>query len=556
MSGLRGARRVDGRGRPAGFAAHANHRLTRDTTMRIILLGAPGSGKGTQARKLVDAYKVPQISTGDILRAAVSEGSEAGRRAEQIMKEGGLVPDDLVIELVSQRVLKSDTRRGFILDGFPRNIPQAQELDTRLGWVSRPIQIAINFEVDRDSLTQRLTGRRTCENCGAIYNVYLNPPATRGRCDACGSTALAQRPDDNADTVEARLKVYHEETELLVQYYRAQHKLRTLNANGDTDEIFARLCEMIDREIRPLENKVVSIHGTVEGNTTHTQIVGGKVVREVAGNDVRTTRVQPRQLPEASQPAASGAKAKAARKSGAQSGKSGPGTAAKRKTVAGGKSASKADKTGVDAAADATLGRKTATPATVVKKSAGSAKTSGKKTASTKKVPAEKKTARRKAAGRPASTTGKAVKKTTKKKTVKKASAAKKSSTSKKAPAVRKKTAVVAKSAAVKKKSATRKVSVKKKPAKKASSKKTSSKKASARKAPVRKVAAKKAAARKSTARKTVARKKTTVSKAARKSAVKKKAPVRKKAPVGKKIPNAKKTANRRKSAGKAARRR
>lgn len=510
--------------------------------MRIILLGAPGSGKGTQARKLVETYKVPQISTGDILRAAVSEGSEAGLRAEQIMKDGGLVPDDLVIELVSQRVLKSDTRRGFILDGFPRNIPQAQELDTRLGWVSRPIQVAINFEVDQDSLTRRLTGRRTCEDCGAIYNVYLNPPATKGRCDACGSTALTQRPDDNADTVEARLRVYHEETELLVQYYRAQHKLRTLNANGDTDEIFVRLCEMIDREIRPLENKVVSIHGTVEGNTTHTQIVGGKVVREVAGNDVRTTRVQPRQLPEASQPAAAGAKAKAARKSGGKTAESGSDAATKKNTAAGRKSASRANKTGGDAAGDTTGdGKKNAASATVVKKAAGSRKTTGRKTASAKKTSAVKKKA----------AAGKAVKKATKKKPVKKASVARKTSTSKKSPA-RKKTAVVAKSAAAKKKSATRKVSVKKKPARKASSKK-----ASARKTPARKVTAKKTAVRKSTAGKTVARKKAAaVSKVARKSAVKKKTPVRKKAPASKKTPNAKKTANRRKSAGKAARRR
>jgi adenylate kinase len=200
--------------------------------MRIILLGAPGSGKGTQARRLVDNYKVPQISTGDLLRAAAEEGSEIGRTAERLMKEGALVPDSLVIELVSQRMLKPDTRRGFILDGFPRNIPQAQELDTRLGWVSRPIQMVINFEVEETVLVQRLTGRRNCKKCGAIYNIYFDPPRVRDRCDDCGA-ALSVRDDDNEETVRSRLVVYHQQTELLVQYYRAQHKLRTLNANGD-----------------------------------------------------------------------------------------------------------------------------------------------------------------------------------------------------------------------------------------------------------------------------------------------------------------------------------
>jgi adenylate kinase len=457
--------------------------------MRIILLGAPGSGKGTQARRLVDTYKVPQISTGDILRSAISEGAEAGQRVEEIMKSGGLVPDDLVIELVSQRVLKSDSRRGFILDGFPRNIPQAQELDTRLGWVSRPIQIAINFEVDEESLTQRLTGRRTCENCGAIYNVFLNPPAEAGRCDACGSAALRQRPDDNEETVAARLKVYHQETELLVQYYRAQHKLRTLNANGDTDEIFARLCEMIDREIRPLENKVVSIHGTLEGSTTHTTIVGGKIVREVAGNDVRTTRVQPRLPTDNGEPAPAEKKSRAsARQTQAASTGDVPSVTsdAKRKKGATGKAGS-ADRAKTAAGKTAsTRGTTSGEPkgGAVAKKAASAGKSGGKQAAG-KKTPSRK-----------AASPGVAASKAATGKVAGSRSAAGKASAkaSVRSGKVTKQSAADATPSAGR--AAARKQAVKKAASKAAPARKASGKKATARKTATKKTATKKAATR------------------------------------------------------------
>lgn len=460
--------------------------------MRIILLGAPGSGKGTQARRLVETYKVPQISTGEILRAAVAEGSPAGREAERIMAEGHLVPDALVIELVSQRVLKTDTRRGFILDGFPRNIPQAQELDTRLGWVSRPIQMVVNFEVDESSLLKRIVGRRSCDHCGAIFNIHFNPPKTRGRCDECGHAPLQRREDDTEETVRSRLKVYHEETEFLVQYYRAQHKLRTLNANGSPDDIFHRLCEMIDTEIRPLENKVVSVHGG-EGTATHTQIVGGKIVREVSGSELRTTRVQPRVSAETGEESAAEADDDGRRR------RSRP--VAKKPAEA---SRAAADK---DGAARPKQG------------GGGANKVAAKKSTakkSTAKKSAVKKTAASKAAGTAKKVAKKVAKKATRKTGTKKAAAKKvaaKKATTKKTAAKKTTRKTAAKKVATKK--TTKKVAAKKATAKKTATKKATAKKTAAKKAAARK-SAKKTATRK-TAGKTATRK--TPAKTAKKTA-------------------------------------
>ncbi len=470
--------------------------------MRIILLGAPGSGKGTQARRLVEVYKVPQISTGDILRAATVGGSEAGRRAGELMGQGQLVPDQLVIELVSERVLKADSRRGFILDGFPRNIPQAQELDTRLGWVSRPIQIAVNFEVDRASLMKRLTGRRSCENCGEIYNIHFQPPRSRGRCDSCGGP-LVRREDDTEETARQRLEVYHQETELLVQYYRAQHKLRTLNANGDPDEIFKRLCEMIDTEIRPLESKVISVHGA-EGGATYTQIVGGKIVREVAGSEVRTTRVQPRQHPEAEEPE--------------------PAAKRPRRKAAAGKPAPAAKDAQAPRAAPGAGGTKTAEKTAEKKSTAKKAATTTPAKGQAVGASAKRTTARKKAAAaraaRPAATK-KVEKKAAKKTSAKKAAARKPAA--RKAAAKKATKKVVSKKAARKApvgRTAAKKV-VRKKAAGKAAPRKVAAKKATARRsAPARKTAAKKTAARKTTAKK-VAKKTTARKAAARKTTAK-----------------------------------
>lgn len=220
-------------------------------TMRIVLLGAPGSGKGTQAKLLVEKYKIPQISTGDELRAAVAAGTELGKKAKAAMEAGQLVSDDIVIGIIQERLSKPDARAGFILDGFPRNIPQAQALDAMLARMGQPLQLALLIDVDRDVLMKRLTGRRICGSCGAIYNIYFSPPKTPGKCDKCGGT-LQHRSDDNEETVRKRLEVYEKETAPLVTYYKAQGKLRTVRGVGTVAEIFKNVCEIVEAQIRPL----------------------------------------------------------------------------------------------------------------------------------------------------------------------------------------------------------------------------------------------------------------------------------------------------------------
>ena len=225
--------------------------------MRIVLLGVPGSGKGTQAKLMAEKYRVPQISTGDILRAAVADKTEVGKKVAAVMAAGDLVSDDIVIDAVTDRLRAAESRRGFVLDGFPRNIPQAQELDTRLGWMGRPVQLVLHLAVEDDVVVKRVTGRLTCANCGAIFNKFFSPPAKRDVCDQCGSKKLEHRDDDNAKTVRARLASYERDTSPLISYYRAQHKLRTIPASGGTDGIFGAICEVVDTEIRPLDKKVV-----------------------------------------------------------------------------------------------------------------------------------------------------------------------------------------------------------------------------------------------------------------------------------------------------------
>jgi len=226
--------------------------------MRIVLLGAPGSGKGTQAKMMAQKYKVPQISTGDILRAAVAEKTEIGKKVSAIMEAGELVSDDIVIDAVTDRLRANESRRGFVLDGFPRNIPQAQELDTRLGWLGRPLQLVLQFALDNEIVIKRVTGRLSCGECGAIYNRYFSRPSRPGVCDKCGSKQLSHRSDDTEKTVRARLQTYDQDTAPLSAYYKAQHKLRTIQAGGEVEQIFSVICEVVDIEIRPLEKKVTA----------------------------------------------------------------------------------------------------------------------------------------------------------------------------------------------------------------------------------------------------------------------------------------------------------
>ncbi len=213
--------------------------------MRIVLLGAPGSGKGTQAQKLISKYGVPQISTGDLLRAAVASGSALGKQAKEFMDAGQLVTDELVLGMIEERLAEDDTKEGFILDGFPRNIPQAEALDKLLAKLKQPLDGAVLIDVDFDVLLKRITGRRTCGDCGQVYNIYSSPPSKEGKCDKCGGE-LQHRSDDNEETISSRLKVYEEQTCPLVDYYSKQSILRKVKGVGDIEDIFNRVCDAID----------------------------------------------------------------------------------------------------------------------------------------------------------------------------------------------------------------------------------------------------------------------------------------------------------------------
>ena len=211
------------------------------------------------------------------------------------MKSGDFVSDDIVIDAVVNKLRRPESRRGFILDGFPRNIPQAQELDTRLGWVSRPLQLALHFVLDSNVLVKRITGRIVCGDCGAIYNHHFSRTEKRGVCDQCESSNLGQRSDDNEKSARRRLDTYENETAPLITYYRAQHKLRTVPADASAPEIFRSLCEVVDVEIRPLEKKVIpdELHrksrSEVSAQIRKGGIAAGQLSSQVRGTSPRTS---------------------------------------------------------------------------------------------------------------------------------------------------------------------------------------------------------------------------------------------------------------------------
>ena len=213
--------------------------------MRIVLLGAPGAGKGTQAKKLIEKYGIPQISTGDILRKAVADGTPLGKEAKSYMDKGELVPDSVVIGLVKERLQQDDCKKGFILDGFPRNTSQAETLDKVLDEMGMPLQVALSVDVDFDVLMKRLTGRRTCKSCGQMYNIYFSPPQKEGVCDKCGGE-LYQRDDDKEETIKKRLEVYESQTAPLIDYYDKKGILKRVNGVGNIEEIFANICAILD----------------------------------------------------------------------------------------------------------------------------------------------------------------------------------------------------------------------------------------------------------------------------------------------------------------------
>jgi adenylate kinase len=215
--------------------------------MRIVLVGAPGSGKGTQSQLLVKAYGVPQVSTGDLLREAVAQGTPLGTKAKAAMDAGKLVDDATVLGMIRERLSQPDAAGGFILDGFPRNIAQAESLGALLGELGKPLEAVILMDLDLQVLFKRLTGRRSCLDCGRVFNVFTAPPGTAPHCTQCGDMPrLMQRPDDKEEVIGKRLEVYEAQTKPLVEYYRTLGLLRVVDADAPMDDVFRSLQATID----------------------------------------------------------------------------------------------------------------------------------------------------------------------------------------------------------------------------------------------------------------------------------------------------------------------
>lgn len=213
--------------------------------MRLVILGPPGAGKGTQADFIIDKYKVPHISTGDIFRESIKNGTDLGKKAKSYMDKGLLVPDQVVIDIVKDRLTWDDTKKGFLLDGFPRTVAQAVALDAFLDSQNKKLDSVININVDTGILVERAVGRRVCKSCGATYHIKNKPSKEEGKCDKCGGP-LFQRDDDTEDTVKTRIQVYFDQTSPLIDYYKAQNLLLDVDGKGDMKETFKRIEKSLD----------------------------------------------------------------------------------------------------------------------------------------------------------------------------------------------------------------------------------------------------------------------------------------------------------------------
>ncbi len=212
--------------------------------MKIIMLGAPGAGKGTQAKQIAAKYQIPHISTGDIFRANIKNGTELGKKAKTFMDQGLLVPDELVVDLVVDRVSQDDCANGYVLDGFPRTIPQAESLDAALAAKGDAVDVAIDVDVPDENIVSRMSGRRACVGCGATYHIQYNPTKKADVCDVCGEK-LILRDDDKPETVQKRLSVYHEQTQPLIAYYSKAGKLKTVDGTVDMEEVFRAITAIL-----------------------------------------------------------------------------------------------------------------------------------------------------------------------------------------------------------------------------------------------------------------------------------------------------------------------
>ncbi len=371
--------------------------------MRIALIGVSGSGKSAQAKLLAGKYRISHISTGDLLREEARIPERLSEEDRLALEEGQLVSDDVVRELLEERLRRKDTKRGFVIDGYPRNIPQAQSLDNLLGMLGRPLQIAIFTEMDDRLLVKRNVGRQVCTVCGEIYNRYFSPPAVADVCDKCAAP-LGVRRKDTPKAVETRVAEHKNKTVPLITYFRAQHKLRTVVANGSLEEIHDKVCAIVDLEIRPLEIGAVFSAADSSAEEDKTVIAGGQINRIVS-------QKQPKAAPGGRKPAVKSTKKTAAKKAAPKA--SGPvGTGAKKAAPA--KAAATrtaaAKKVTKKAAQKKTPVRKAAAKKVAVKKVA-TKKAAAKKVA-TKKV-AAKKTAARKVTVKKVTAKKAAAKKTT-----------------------------------------------------------------------------------------------------------------------------------------------
>lgn len=387
--------------------------------MRIVMLGAPGSGKGTQAKLLVEKYKLPQISTGDMLREAVAEGSPLGRQAKAAMDAGQLVSDEIVLSIIQERVTRPDARKGFILDGFPRNLQQAEALDQLLTGLGRPLNLALLVAVDVDALIQRLVGRRTCLSCGQMYNVFYAPPHIEGRCDECGGR-LRHRGDDNEETIGNRLRVFETHTHPVIDYYQQQNKLRTVQGVGEISDIFRAVTKIVD-EVKPSAKSTSRTDTIREAFARHR---ASKAQQDAAASKKRGSRKKA-----VTKKTAASAKPAATKKTASKK------TASKKKvakkTVAKKKVAAKKKVTTKKKVAAKKVVKKQPVKKKVVKKAAVKKAAPKKKVAAKKKVTAKKKAAANKVVKKKA-VKKKVVKKTSAKKAAGKKTAVKKKTTRKK----------------------------------------------------------------------------------------------------------------------------